>query len=205
MRNIARFVSVLLHPLFLPLLCIYVAYTFDWYINGLLGPDQMKLIYLIVAFSTIVFPAVNILLLKWYGVVKSFSMETRAERNAPFVSTLLFYALGYYMLRKGALPEPMFSILMGCMAVLVVIILTNLKWKISAHAAGIFGVLGMIIALFQAHSFGNIVLLSIVLMLSGLVLTSRLVLGAHTPAETYAGAAVGLITMYVFVYFGIFI
>lgn len=205
MRKIALFVSILLHPLFLPLVCIYVAYTFDWYINGVLASDQMRLIYLIVAFSTIVFPAVNILLLKWYGVVKSFSMETRAERNAPFVSTVFFYALGYYMLRKGALPESLFAILMGCMAVLVLIIIINFKWKISAHAAGVFGLIGTVLALFQAHSFGNIVLLSIVVLLGGLAITSRLVLGVHTPAESYSGAAIGLATMYVFVYFGIFI
>src|SRR5690606_7565236 len=121
MRKIALFVSVLLHPLFLPLVCIYVAYTFDWYINGMLASDQMQLIYLIVAFSTIVFPAVNILLLKWYGVVKTFSMDSRAERNVPFVSTVFFYALGYFMLRKGALPESLFAILMECMVVLVLI------------------------------------------------------------------------------------
>ena len=109
------------------------------------------------------------------------------------------------MLRKGALPESLFSILVGCIAVLLLITIINLKWKISAHAAGAFGVIGTVIALFQVHSFGNIILLSIVLLLGGMVITSRLILGVHTPAESYVGAALGFLTMYAFVYFGIFI
>lgn len=205
MRKIAHFVSALLHPLFMPLACVFVAYTFDWYVNGSLSDDQMNIIYLIVAFSTIVFPAVNILLLRWYGVVKTFAMETRAERNAPFISTVFFYALGYYMLRKGALPESMFAILLGCIAVLILVIIINFKWKISAHSAGIFGLIGTVLALFQVHSFGNISLLSLLLLMGGLVITSRLILGAHTPAESYGGAVLGFLTMYCCVYFGVFI
>lgn len=205
MRKIAHLISAVLHPLFMPIVSVYIAYTFDWFINGSLTGDQMQIIYLIVAFSTIVFPAVNILLLKWYGVVRSLTMERRAERNAPFISTMFFYALGYYMLRKGALPESLFSILVGCMAVLLLITVINFKWKISAHAAGAFGVIGVVIALFQVHSFGNIILLSIVLLFGGMVITSRLILGVHTPAESYSGAALGFLIMYSFVYFGIFI
>ncbi|NEN22093.1 hypothetical protein G3O08_01065 [Cryomorpha ignava] len=205
MRKIAHLISAILHPLFMPLACVFVAYTFDWYINGSLSADQMQIIYLIVAFSTIVFPAVNILLLKWYGVVRTLKMESRAERNAPFISTVFFYGLGYYMLRKGALPESLFSILVGYIAVLLLIIIINFRWKISAHAAGIFGLIGAVVALFQVHSFGNIVLLSILLLLGGLVITSRLILAAHTPSESYSGAAVGFLTMYFCVYFGIFI
>lgn len=205
MRKIAQLFSAVLHPLIMPLVCVFTAYTFDWYINGSLTADQMQVIYLIVAFSTVVFPAVNILLLKWYGVVKSFTMERRAERNAPFISTVFFYTLGYYMLRKGALPESLFAILLGCIVVLLLITIINLRWKISAHSSGIFGLLGTVVALFLLHGFGNIALLSVVLLLGGLVITSRLILGVHTPAESYGGAILGFLTMYIFVYFGLFI
>ncbi len=205
MRRFALFISAILHPLFMPLLCVFIAYQFDWYINGIISADQMQIIYLIVAFSTIVFPGVNILLLKWYGVVTSFSMRNRTERNAPYISTIFFFVLGYYMLRKGALPDSLFSILIGCIATLVLITLINFKWKISSHSAGIFGILGAVIALFRIHSFGNITLLSALLLAGGLVITSRLMLNAHTPAESYGGAILGFTTVYFCVYLGFFI
>ena len=205
MRKLALFISAILHPLFIPLLCVFVAYNFDWFLNGSLSNDQMQIIYLIVGFSTIVFPGVNILLLKWYGVVSSLAMPTRAERNAPFISTIFFFVLGYYMLRKGALPEALFSILVGCIVALILITLINFKWKISAHAAGIFGLIGAVTGLFQLHSFSNITLLCILVLLGGLVITSRLVLKAHSPAESYVGAILGFFTLYFSVYFGVYI
>jgi len=205
MRKFALIISAFLHPLFMPLLSVFIAYQFDWYIKGIISSDQMNIIYLIVAFSTIVFPGVNILLLKWYGVVTSFSMRERSERNAPYISTIFFFVLGYYMLRKGALPDSLFSILIGCIATLVLITLINFKWKISAHSAGIFGILGAVIALFRIHSFGNVTLLSILLLAGGLVITSRLILNAHTQAESYGGAILGFTTVYLCVYLGVVI
>jgi len=205
MRKLALILSAVLHPLFMPLLGVFIAYQFDWYLNGIISADQMQIIYLIVAFSTIVFPGVNILLLKWYGVVTSLSMRNRTERNAPYVSTIFFFVLGYYMLRKGALPDSLFSILIGCIATLFFITIINFRWKISAHAAGIFGIIGALIALFRIHSFGNITLLCVLLLAGGLVITSRLILNAHTPSESYVGAILGFTTVYTCVYFGVVI
>lgn len=205
MRKLARIVSALTHPLFIPLAAVYIAYNFDWFINGSLSDDQIRIVYMIVAFSTLIFPLLNILLLKWYGVVSSLSMPHRAERHAPYISTIFFFALGYYMLRKGALPDAIFSILTGTLLTLALIAVINFKWKISAHAAGIFGLVGVVIGLFQTHSYGNITLLSLLVLVGGLVISSRLVLNAHTPAETYWGAGLGFVASYLCVYLGIFI
>lgn len=205
MQKLARIVSALTHPLFIPLAAVFIAYNFDWYLNGSLSVDQMQIIYMVVAFSTLIFPLLNILLLKWYGVVSSLSMPMRAERHAPYISSIFFFALGYYMLRKGALPDAFFSILTGSILTLALITLINFKWKISAHSAGIFGLIGAVIGLFQIHSFGNTTLLSVLVFIGGLVITSRLVLNAHTPAETYWGAGLGFLTSYICVYFGLFI
>src|SRR5690554_1107051 len=161
MLRLARIVSLLTHPLLIPLGAVFIAYNFDWYIAGSLSEDQMQIIYMVVAFSTLIFPLLNIFLLKWYGVVTSLSMPNRNERHAPYISTIFLFSLGYYMLRKGALPEALFSILTGCIVTLGLVTLINFKWKISAHAAGVFGVIGAVLALFQIHSLGNILLLSI--------------------------------------------
>lgn len=196
MRKIAVITSAILHPLMMPLLAVFIAFKFDWYLAGRLVSEQENVIYLIIAMSTIAFPGINILLLKWYGVISSLSMPIRKERSAPFVSTLFFFGLGYYLLRKGSLPVPLYGIYLGCCLVLLLIILINLKWKISIHAAGIAGVVGSTLGLFQIHDFSNIWLISILIAIAGLTLSSRLILSAHTPAQVYAGALLGFATTY---------
>jgi hypothetical protein len=197
MRLIAVITSAILHPLMMPLLAVFIAFKFDWYLSGRLVSDQENIIYLIIAMSTIAFPGLNILLLKWYGVVSSLSMPIRKERSAPFISTLFFFGLGYYLLRKGGLPTPVYSIYLGCSMALLVLIVINLKWKISVHAAGIAGVVGSTIGLFQIHDFSNFWLIAFLIALTGLTLSSRLILKAHTPAQVYVGAVVGFITTFV--------
>lgn len=196
MRRIAVITSAILHPLMMPLLAVFIAFKFDWYLSGRLVSDQENIIYLIIAMSTIAFPGLNILLLKWYGVVSSLSMPIRKERSAPFISTLFFFGLGYYLLRKGGLPTPVYSIYLGCGLALFVLILINLKWKISVHAAGIAGVVGSTIGLFQIHDFSNFWLIASLIAITGLTLSSRLILNAHTPSQVYAGAVVGFLTTY---------
>lgn len=202
MRRLATLISALFHPLLMPLACIFVAYRFDWAVSGAMIPEQILMVYLIVALSTLAFPAVNILLLRWYGVISSFSMPIRAERSAPFISTIFFFALGYYMLRKGNLPDVIYSIMTGSILALIAVTLINFKWKISAHAVGIFGLVGSTVALFQIHNFGNIGLLAVLILIAGAVLTSRLLLSAHTPAQIYVGAGLGFLVLYLSVFWG---
>jgi hypothetical protein len=196
MRKAAMIISALTHPLMMPLLAVFIAFKFDWYLSGRLVEEQENIIYFIIALSTIAFPGINILLLKWYGVVSSLSMPGRKERTAPFISTLFFFGLGYYLLRKGVLPPPVYTIYLGCTLSVLFLILINLRWKISAHSIGIAGVLGTTIALFQIHDFSNFPLLISLIVLTGLTLSSRLLLSAHSPAQVYAGAAVGFFVTY---------
>lgn len=205
MQRSATFISVVFHPLFMPLACVVVACEFDWYVKGMMTGGLAGIVYFIVALSTIGFPLINLLLLRWYGVVSSLHLPERKERTAPYISTIFFFALGYYMLRRGELPDALFSILFGSILVLTMVTLLNLKWKVSAHSAGIFGVLGSLIALFKIHDFFNISLVSLVILSCGLVLSSRLFLHAHKPAQVYAGAAIGFIAMYLPVILGVYI
>lgn len=196
MRRIAVITSAVFHPLMMPLLSIFIAFEFDWYLSGRLGSDQENVIYLIIALSTIAFPGLNILLLKWYGVISSLSMPIRKERTAPFISTLFFFGLGYYLLRKGSLPIPIYSIYLGCSLVLLALILINFKWKISIHAAGMAGVVGSAIGLFKIHDFSNFWLIAVLIVITGFVLSARLILSAHSPSQVYVGAILGFSITY---------
>jgi membrane-associated phospholipid phosphatase len=205
MQRLASIISAVFHPMIMPLAAVFVAANFDWYVKGVSPPGQMRLVFLIIFLSTVAFPGINILLLRWYGVVTSLEMPRRRERAAPYISSAFFFGLGYYLLRKANLPDVIYSILFGCFIALITITLINFAWKISAHATGVFGLVGTTAGLFQVHSFENVFLFSVLVLIGALVMTSRLVLKAHTPPQVYAGAVVGFLCLYIPVSRGWFI
>lgn len=205
MQRLASIISAVFHPMIMPLAAVFVAANFDWYVAGVSPPGQMRLVFLIIFLSTVAFPGINIILLRWYGVVTSLEMPRRRERVAPYISSAFFFGLGYYLLRKANLPEVIYSILFGCLLALLVVTLINFTWKISAHATGVFGLVGATAGLFEVHSFENMLLLSTLILIGALVMTSRLILKAHVPSQVYAGAILGFFCLYIPVSRGWFI
>lgn len=183
----------------MPLLCVVFAGQFDPYIYGRVHPEQLRIVYVIVALSTIAFPAINILLLRWYGAVTSFDVQKRKERFAPYVSSAFFFVLGYILLRRGALPISIHSIVLGCTASLFILALLNSWLKVSAHAAGVGGLAGTAVALFQINGWFDFGLLAIIILFTGMVLSARLILKVHSAREVYIGAIAGFGILYFFV------
>lgn len=177
----------------------------DWYIQGTSSPQQLNLIYVIVGLSTIVFPGINILLLKWYGSMSTLESPPKHQRTLPYISAVFFFALGYYLLRKGNISPALLSMFLGSLLALMAMALINTQWKISVHAAGIFGLVGAMMALFQIHDFQNLFILSLLILLGGGILTARLILRVHTPAQVYMGSLVGFACMYLCVRYGLII
>jgi len=67
-------------------------------------------------------------------------------------------------------------------------------WKISAHALGVGGVCGFLIELnTQVFNQGMLIALLSALLISGTVMTARLILKAHTQAQVYTGFSVGIL------------
>lgn len=205
MKQAAKVVSFVFHPIIMPLMCIVIGSQFDWYIKGSSSPQQLNLVYIIVALSTIVFPGINVLLLRWYGSLSSLESPLKKERLVPYMSSVFFYILGYYLLRKGGIAQSLYSIFLGAGFTLVIMALISTRWKISAHSAGIFGVIGTVVGLFYVHDFENLFLLSMLIIIGGMVLSSRLILKVHTPAQVYAGALVGFLCLFIAVRYSLVI
>lgn len=197
MQRLAAVTSVIFHPLLMPLLCVALAGELDWYVRSQAPQELLNLTYLVVALSTIAFPGLNIILLKWYGALSDLEVRKRQERFVPYISSVFFFILGYVLLRRGALPPPVYAIMVGCISSIALLTLLNIRFKMSAHAAGAAGLLGTVMALFQLHSWSDLPLLMCVVLILGLVLSARLVLKIHNPMEVYGGAILGFTCLYI--------
>jgi membrane-associated phospholipid phosphatase len=205
LRSLSMVVSGLFLPLFMPLLALWLTITYDPFMMFFLSPAKTQMTLIVVSLATIVFPLINLVLLKKAGVITSYNLDNRNERLAPAITTLIYFTLGYFLIKKGELPLVIYSMYLGGLASVFIAMLISLKWKISLHAIGISGVLGGIYGLFKIHEFVNIPLMILLIICSGLVMMSRLELKAHTPAQVYVGFLVGFAIVYLSVVWGVVI
>jgi membrane-associated phospholipid phosphatase len=71
----------------------------------------------------------------------------------------------------------------------------TIRWKISAHAAAIGGLLGGFLTLAFRLQENPVLILSAIILAAGLVSSARLILGKHTVPQVIAGFFLGLIIM----------
>jgi len=140
------------------------------------------------------------LLLVLYSLLrgKKLSMQTLAmpsnqERVLPFILVGFYYTvLTYFIKITPHLNETVFLIVSCSSFAILSIALVSSLWKISAHAVGIGGMLGILIAVQQtapdAILFYPIIGL---FLLAGGLLSARLYLNAHSPSQVTAGFLLG--------------
>ena len=206
---LAKTISILFHPLFL---ITYVTLYFLWLnpyefgVND--GSDQMPFLFLVL-FSTVVIPGLAVVMMRFLGLVKSLEMKERHDRIFPYIITGIFYIwLATNVMKSSQAPRDYVAFILGAAIALFLAFLINNFSKVSAHAVGMGGLIAFFaIQLIIFHSppiylsFSNgafwviplLVILMLVILITGLVCSSRLVLGAHTHTELYQGILIGIL------------
>ena len=153
-------------------------------------------ILLAVLFLTCLLPALLIYLLHQQKIIASVSLNDRRERLLPYLFTLLCYGACTLLLYKLKLPLWFLSYFVGGSLAILVAILVNLKWKISAHMTGAGGLLALSFALFEALLYYPLALLLLAILLTGMLGSARIYLRRHTLGEVAAGTINGFLCVY---------
>ncbi|HEX2683286.1 MAG TPA: hypothetical protein VHL77_05115 [Ferruginibacter sp.] len=197
-RIFAHLFSVLFHPLFIPFYVVaFLVYFHPSYFSGFGYSAKLKLL-LTTALNTIFFPAFAILVMKGLGFVKSIFLRTQQDRIGPYLTSMIFYFWAARVFFKFE-PEldPVFPIFMtGVFLTTAVALIANIFYKISMHAIGCGGMVGILIIIMFSNSMLMTWPLSIALLITGIVCTSRLLISDHTQKDIYMGLAVGLICQF---------
>ena len=210
-KSLARFLSVILHPLLMPTI-LFGLLLFQ--VPAVLGMDafskSLRLSLLILIFvGTFMVPSLLIYYLYRSGYVKSLQLTNLADRRLPYFLTGIVYLFVAYLftfqMQLISTLAPEVGIMIGSMAVSILFVgIISLSWQISAHTVGIGGVVGLITSIMIKFSITELFFpLLLLVLLTGLVASARLQLNAHTPAQVSAGLALGLsvslLTIYWFV------
>lgn len=195
----AHFFSYVFHPLFVPLYVLsFFIFLHPSYFSGFSVVEKNKLIFITIL-NTIFFPALSLLLMKGLGFIKSIFLKTQQDRIGPYLSSMIFYFWTAWVFFKTS-PQlaPMVPTFMtGVFLTTVVGLLSNIYFKISMHAIGMGGLLGVFLLVMQSITMLMTWPLCLAILIAGLVCTSRLLISDHSAREIYFGLAAGLICQFV--------
>ncbi len=201
MNRATQFISILFHPLLMPLYATWLLLHSGNYLQYAVHPRLQQFLYIVVFISTWLLPA-SITWIMWQkGWISSMQMEERKERHLPYLLTLSCYIACIYLLFQLPVPRMFVLTVMGASLAILVSFLINLRWKISIHMIGIGGMMGLFYGYgryFHLQSMWSLVLIA---LLAGIIGSARLYRQAHSPAQVYAGFITGFVVEFGFVFF----
>lgn len=191
----AKVLSVLFTPFYLPILGLLILFIFS-YLSLL--PLTYKLFLLLMFYLFTVFlPTALIRFYRRYQGWTLIELGSRERRAIPYVISIFSYLLCYYIMAATHVPHFMGSILIAALVIQVACAIINLFIKISTHMAAIGGVTGALLAFSVIFSFNPVWWLCIVLLLAGMVGTSRMILRQHSLRQVVLGYLAGVACSFV--------
>lgn len=192
MRPFLQAVSYIFHPLFIP-----VAGTIAYFlITPKYSPiEEQSGNILPIFILTVIIPIIAYLILKNLGLITSVFAPTIKERRYPlYISILLLLMVVYKVIPNNYTAELYYYFSGLIAATMTSLFLLFLNFKSSLHLMGM-GSIFMYLTCLSVHFEINITLaLSCIILLIGLVASSRLYLKAHTKAELLIGFLIGVVS-----------
>jgi hypothetical protein len=198
-RNIAKIVSAIFHPFFVPTIGYLVLLNSGLYLS-MISWEAKRFILLVVFFSTAILPLLSVAIMA-LSPKFDLKMQNTRDRIVPLLSTAIFYYIGYMLLNKVRIFSAFKLFLIASVIVLIILLLITFKWKISTHMSAIGGMTATLFALSFRSGTNPIPIIVISVILSGLVATSRLILQKHDITQLAAGYFVGFTVLYSAIYF----
>lgn len=194
MHALYRMVSIIFHPLVLPVYGFtivvitnpgpfrYSTQSFEWLRQF--------------AFNMVLYPLFALALMILLKLVKDVYLNDRKQRVIPLITTMIFYWwTNRVFSSRPEVPEVMSILTLGALiAVVVAFFITMVMFKISLHAIGMGVMIGLVLSLVPMSEMNVLLFLFSTLVIAGLVGTARLSIGEHTGKEVYSGYAVGVLS-----------
>ena len=191
----AAFFSYLFHPVFIPVyVVLFLVYVHPSAFAGF-SDAQKKQTILIVILNLVFFPLISVLLLRAVGFIQSIYLRTQKDRIIPYIASGIFFFWTYTVFKQQSqYPLILTSFVLGIFLASSVALIANIYFKISMHATGMGGWLGIFLVLSHTQTMLMTWPLCIVLLLTGLVCSGRLLISSHKATDIYGGLSVGIIT-----------
>ena len=193
--KVHKLISVILHPIVIPTIGVLLFLSITP--NEIIKERQYLLIS-IVFFSTYIVPLISLIILKSLGFIKSFQVESIKERKIPlFIMLFVFYLLGKNLINIPDFKELGLLFFGTNISLALVYLLFSLQIKSSLHIMSLSSVLGFFLIYGNIYSISTLPITIVIIVLTGVLASSRLHLKAHNQKEIYLGFFIGLISQFI--------
>lgn len=198
-RIITRFANIIswiFVPLLMPVYGIILIFSLSFLS---FAPFHTKLVFTLIVFgANFLVPMILVMLLKKMGVIDDIGLNGRKERLIPYIITIVCLSGTAVFLYLKMAPVWVAMFYAGGALAGLINLIVNFRWKISAHAAGIAGVVAMLIQVIKAGPSVDGMVWWIVgaILTAGLLGSARIWLGRHTLMQVLAGSAVGFLSVW---------
>lgn len=196
MKRVSQILSYIFSPLLVPTYGMILASFLS--VLSVLSARVLCTTVAITFVITCVIPACGIMAMYKTGFLTDPGVNVRTERSLPYALTILCYVGCCFFLYRAGAPSWLTMFYAGGGAAALINAVVNLKWKISAHAAAMGGLVAMLFRIAAMHQ--SVVDLNIwisaVVVLAGAVMTARVYLQRHTLMQVLAGCANGFLCVW---------
>ena len=190
-----KFISTILHPVVIPTLGVMLYFIF---VSQSLDHRQQLLLLALVFGITYVIPVLALFLLKALGLIQTFQVKTIRERRVPILMMLvLFYVLGDILANTPTLRDVGFLFYGTSLSLFITYILFAFHLKSSLHLLSMGSAIGFFLVIMNMYSMSLLPVVMVLILLSGLVASSRLHLQAHSSKELFVGFSLGVLSQVV--------
>jgi hypothetical protein len=191
----ARIISYIFHPLLMAFYWVlFLALVMPSGLEPFREESHPKLM-LLIFIITFMLPLVVVTILKNIGLISSLVMVERKERLGPFTFLACWYVFITFLLYSHyhiAFYDNLMKFMLIINALIIISTVITLFYKVSIHSVGMWGYVGMVMALcFLLEDIALIYALPAFVLLAGVVMSARLQLRAHNFSEVLAGSIVG--------------
>ena len=191
MNKFLIYISYIFHPIFVPFfgVCIFYSVTSPYYTEEYIQNRAIQLFIL-----TIIIPLLIFRVLKKLNLASNLMLEKIKERRFPYLIAVFLnlYITKYIFIESYDVGLHYFFAGISFTSISF-LILSYLNYKASLHAAAISGLTMFFITLSIHFQLNLIFGIGLLILINGLVATSRLHLKAHNSLELIIGFLLGLI------------
>ena len=195
-RIVARLLSYIFHPLFIPVYLSWLILMVRSYLFSSFSNLDRTIFVVRFGVIYIVFPLLSVLLMKALGFVSSIHLRTQRDRIIPYVVCMIYYWWMWYVFHnQPEFPKECVVLSLGIFLASVGGLMANISMKVSLHAigAGVMAAFVMLLGLSQEVNYG--IYISLAILTAGIVCTARLIDGNHTTKEIYWGLFIGIASL----------
>jgi hypothetical protein len=187
---LAKIISAICHPLLMPVYGLLIIFSAPA-LFGLLPFDIKKTLFMIILINNVIIPLCLMPYFRFRNIISSWSVEKRQERIIPLVTTSFFYSVTVYLTLKFHIPVFIKAFILASAFLVIAVTIINFWWKISIHSAGMGALTALVLVLSVKMQTPLTWFMIVVILSTGLVMSSRLWLNSHTPGEVWSGFLLG--------------